>query len=831
MTWTETVDRPTEINSEQGEQTGEYSLESPFTAYFFSPAGETATAETVPEIFEVETTLAEGPFVSPFTTGSPSESGTSLRAELVAELTNPELASALGEVVQEVSAVHAEHMALTAGEAYGAAAEAAELAAAQHLEVLGELTDRYLETLAATAGERDAATLTEDELTQLLEALEQAPTPTTESPAFENFFGAIRRTVGKVLSGAANLAKRAVQAVGSVLPLGEIIRKLKALVAPLLKRVLTFAIDRLPVALRPAANRLRARLFGSEVMQEDELNPEALETVAEQAAVGDTRAMEYEFTARVADLLTETSGQGEEEDEWTQPESVTETPYEVFESGDGRWSANEIDAARIRLISELSALRDGESAAPVFENFLPAILPAVRLGITVVGRGRVVNFLAGMLAKMLNRYVGPQLSRPLSQAIVDAGLRVLTLESPTPQEVALAGPSAIAAVAEDTARALSALEAAAFEDPVRLEVETIAAFNEAVARNFPPSLLRADLPERESQDATSMWAMRPRVYWYKKYTKVFEVELTPQTAASITTFGGVTLAAFLRSVHGITKTVKTHIHLYETLPGTYLSRIAALERDVPYMKYDGWRRFHPLSVSAAGTLLSEPGLGKDVDAEYLRDRGHIASGQRFYYLTLPVTVRDGGGGPSQAFVVIDGRPTSNLIKIFLYLSEADAQPIAARARQNNTTAFVIALRAAFAAAVRSLRMSPRSRVTVLRESELTGETEVYEAGGGVAAAIGEKVLGVIIDKLIDAAIRLATDYARAKRDEFVKMVDDPKSGVTVIATIPAPGLSTVLRGGVLPSIAQVGALRTVIGSLTSSKLLPGLQTVAGFRRG
>jgi len=830
MVWAEVVDRLDE-DSRHGEQVLEATLESPFTTY----STEIPAVEAAPT-FEVQASQAEAPFASPFMEAGPAESRSAIYAEVLAEVSNPELAPAIGELVQEVSAIHAEHMALTSGEVYGAGAEAAHLAAAEHVNSLGELTDRYLETLAATAGERDVASLNEDELNQLLEQMELAPQPATESPAFENFFGVIRRTIGRVVSGAWNLAKRAIKVAGRVLPIGALIRGLKALLKPLLRRVLNFAINRLPVALRPAARRLKTQLFGSEIAQESESNTEILETATEQPAVGDTAVLAREFNGHVAQYLTEAAGQGLGEDESAQSELMPETTYEdeIQETADGRWPANEVDAARIRLITELASLRDGESAAPAFENFLPALLPAVRLGITVVGRRRVVDFLAGLLAKLLNRYVGPQLSKPLSQAIVDAGLRVLTLEAPTQQELTLAAPAAIAAVAEDTVRALGQLEAAAFEDPMRLESETIAAFNEAVARNFPPALLRPDLPERESPTATAMWAMRPRVYWYKKYTQIFDVEITPQKAAAITTFGGVTLATFMRSAHGVTRTVKTKAHLYETLPGTYLSRIAALERDVPYMRQDGWRRFHPLSVSNAGILLGEPGLGKDVDAEYLRDRSHIATGQRFFYLALPVP-GGVGGGPSQAFIVLDGRPNRNVIRLILYLSEADAQPIAARARQNNTTAFVIALRAAFGAAVTSLRRSPGSRVTILRESEVTGLTEVQLAGeapaAGLAAAVGEKVLSVIIDKLIDAVIRLAIDYAKVKRDEFVRAVDNPASGVSIIATIPAPGLSTILRGGVLPSILQVGALRTLLGTLTSSRLLPGLQTVPGFRRG
>ena len=540
MSWTETAERLDEFAGEQLE----YASESPFSAY---PAA--AVAEATYEYTEsaggqfqlsagLETEQAETPFATPFTSGSAGEGSTALFAEIVAELTNPELTEALGEVVQEVSGIHAEHVALSGAEAAGTSGEVAELAAAQHLEVLAELTERYFETMAAAVGEREAATIGEGELPNLLEALESAPFPVTESPAFEQFFGALRRTIGRVVSKAVDLGRRAIKAVGTVLPLGAIIRKLKGLIRPLLKRVLGFAIRRLPVALQPVALRLRDRLFGAEVLAEDELTgegelvAETFETHLEQAAVGEVATLENEFTAMVAEILTEAGAGSAAEDEWaahgewheTQLSELTgETAYQVGAVAQLGPSANELDAARIRLVNELAALRDGESAAPAFENFLPAILPVLRLGITIVGRGRVVRFLAGLLAKLLGPYVGPQLSRPLSQAIVDAGLRVLTLEAPTQQEAALAGPSALAAVAEDIARQVGALEASAFEDQARLEVETMVAFNEAVARNFPPAMLRPDLQERESATATAMWAMRPRVYWYKKYTRVFEV--------------------------------------------------------------------------------------------------------------------------------------------------------------------------------------------------------------------------------------------------------------------------------------------------------------------
>ena len=178
-------------------------------------------------------------------------------------------------------------------------------------------------------------------------------------------------------------------------------------------------------------------------------------------------------------------------------------------AGEGEVTGDQVDQARVRLITELASLRDGGGPGQAFEQFLPAILPVLRLGITIAGRGRVVGFLAGFLAKLLTRFVGPQLSQPLSRAIVSAGLRMLTLEAPTSTEISQAGPAAIAAVVEDTARRLGELEAEVFEDASRLETETMAAFHEAVARNFPPSLVRSDLAGLESANPGGMWTLRP----------------------------------------------------------------------------------------------------------------------------------------------------------------------------------------------------------------------------------------------------------------------------------------------------------------------------------
>ena len=331
---------------------------------------------------------------------------------------------------------------------------------------------------------------------------------------------------------------------------------------------------------------------------------------------------------------------------------------------------------------------------------------------------------------------------------------MLTLEAPTSTEISQAGPAAITAVVEDTARRLGELEAEVFEDASRLETETMAAFHEAVARNFPPSLVRSDLAGLESADLDGMWALRPGAYAVKKYTRVLEVTLTPQMARSITSFGGIRLYDALKASHGITKPIRVKIHLYEAMRGTTLARIAAHERHVPGMTRGSWRYFHPLTVQAASAF-GEPGLGKDVDARSLRNRAYTAVGQRFFYLQLPAPRgRVGGcarGTPSQAFLSLDGRPGQNVIRAAIYVSEAEAHEIAARARKGDTTAFVLALRAVFQAAARSISSSPGSRVHVLREAEI-GEAEGFWSRLGELAL--EKVVGVVVDVLV----RIATDY-------------------------------------------------------------------------
>ena len=85
-------------------------------------------------------------------------------------------------------------------------------------------------------------------------------------------------------------------------------------------------------------------------------------------------------------------------------------------------------------MDELENLKEGENPAPHVENFLPAVLPALRIATRLIGRPRVVGFLAGFLGKLISNLVGPQHAPALSRAMVDAGLKLLSLEASDEQE-------------------------------------------------------------------------------------------------------------------------------------------------------------------------------------------------------------------------------------------------------------------------------------------------------------------------------------------------------------------------------------------------------------
>jgi hypothetical protein len=754
-------------------------------------------------------------------------------ASLMDELRDEEFAEALEDLVNDAGAVLEDGFS---GEIGDPVRErfTMERTIRDYLEPLAMSSEAMLERMAAGLGERDLGALPETELDRLLE--EFAPAGGDLSPAFEGFLGGVFKKAKRAVKGALKVAKKVAGAVA--FPHMLVLNRLKGLVRPLLERVLRFAIDKLPVALRPAASQLAQRFLGIKVAATAaQPKPGAPDTAAEpaaDAAAADPASLEEEVDTRIAGYLL-----GAEEFEREEEAELLASAQAAPATDPMYW----LERSR-RDFAEGVVRYEGEDPRPLVEQFVPAILAALRIGIKVVGRPRVVKFLAGLVAKLIQKYVGAQQAPALSSALVDAGLRVVSLEA-ADEATAPAG-DALAATVEDTVnRLVQTAPAAAWDNETLLETYVHEAFQQAAAAHFPDPLIRNEL--HETADANGAWvplpANTPRKR-YKKYSRVIDVSISPQIAATLKTFAGVPLRNALKDRLGVTvdRPIQARAHLYEAIPGTRLSAVALHERGVPGLgsaRRHAWSLFHPLTPEAAGLLLKEPGLGRAVEAPFLIRRRVTAVGQRFYFLEIPgARVRLAprmAGKPSRPARSTQTRITIDFVKrqlrLALYYSEADAQEISKQLRQKAPLPVLLrALRGRHDAALTQiLSGEPTSALRLVHEEAPTEELATPLLAP-VLRMVGGKLSGVVLTWLLEALHReLQTRYDRFT-GEFERAAQADEDGVSVVVTFEAPPLLEQLRrllkpGGIVAAPAALAALaRQTVGSYQ-------VDFRAGFARG
>ena len=266
----------------------------------------------------------------------------------------------------------------------------------------------------------------------------------------------------------------------------------------------------------------------------------------------------------------------------------------------------------------MARLDEGEDPTPLVENFLPAILPALRLGLRVAGRPRVVRFLAQYLGRLIAPYVGPTVTPGLSRAIVDAGLRAMTLEARRTRPARRHRPSPPRRSPRSSrtrSRGSRSWTRPTSTDEALVEEAAYTAFHESAAANFPAEVLSPQAEYLESGRAGGTWVSMPRTgpWRYRKYSRVFNVVIHPAAARAIT---HVRRPAAERVPPRRSRPQRTRsapaIHLYQAVPGSTVARIARAERGVAGLGSADARarsRLHPLTPMAAAALIGEPGLG------------------------------------------------------------------------------------------------------------------------------------------------------------------------------------------------------------------------------
>jgi hypothetical protein len=395
----------------------------------------------------------------------------------------------------------------------------------------------------------------------------------------------------------------------------------------------------------------------------------------------------------------------------------------------------------------------------------------------------------------------------LSRALVDTGLRLVSLESAEARQPIAAG-YALASTVEDTVnRLVQTAPESAWESDTLLEGYVQEAFERAASAHFPDSLIRAELHEASEQSGA--WIALPDGTprkRYKKFSRVIDVTITPQSAAQIKTFGGTTLRDFIKdNLIGVSieNPVQARAHLYEAIPGTWLSLISLHEKNVPLLgsaRRESWSLIHPLTTEVAGMLLNEPALGKDVDSKFLARRRMIAIGQRFYYLEIPgarVRVVPQGrrmriARSSRTLIAIDF--PARQIRVFIYYSEADAQILAKYLRKRLPISTAItAMRAKLDVSLtKILSGDQNSGIRIIHEATVT-EQLAAAAASPVLRAIGKYLGPLLLKWILDVFKRELEAHYDTFVAEFEKTQQHRADGVTIAMTFNTPTAIQILR--------------------------------------
>lgn len=731
-------------------------------------------------IVEQEASLpASSPFLSLYESeddGSLVDPETEEYVLFLNEFYDEEFHEALSTLVDEATAIYETHF-LHEREDPQTIGYQAERLLNQHFAPLAAEAEAMLGALAVEFGQRDPNTLTQEEIDTLVDRYQ----PSVElAPNFEELFGGLKKFAKRALKKGVKLAKKGISAAAK-LGLGPILQKLKALIKPLLQRVIQTAIGKLPPHLQPIARKLARRLpFLREFEESDRLMPAPSETC-------EVAEIQYEFNQQVANLLfAPTEAEQDLEVAKVLTEQQVPDTYPLME----------LDRARDQFVENLKHLREGEDPTPHIERFLPAILPALRVGIKLIGRKRVVNFLAKLLGRLVIKFVGPKHTPALSQAIVDAGLRLLRLEA-TAEDESSAAASAVAATIEDTMHRVSSAPDYVLDNQELLEGFTLEAFEQAAAANLPSVLPEETYRKRpdlvEARKLRGVWSMRPagRQKRYKKYSRRIQTRFTPHKVSALETFEGIPLDEFLEEQLGIApgEEVEAFVHLYEAIPGTTRSYIARHEEHTPGLgsanRHD---QLHPLSREASTLLLDEPSLGRDADARYISDPHTSPVGQRLYYLEIPgkrpfmIPEPAGhakGRRATQLRLVLDF--PSNEIRVYLFLGEIRAQEVAVKLRQHAHIGMITARLGRYVE--RGLR---GALIRASRRLRIVHETVTPDQWLGALRRLPSLVPQVLLGRLQEWILKGLSIYLKQQPEEFIQAAEDTADGVTLEITLGNP---------------------------------------------
>jgi hypothetical protein len=707
----------------------------------FAPAAlSLSTEEQAPAAGPVGDALLS-PFAESMTAGVPGDLDTMVTEALLAELEDEEFDEALAALAEEAAARHLRSPVSWSSESGPPTRTPEE--AEQYVESVTAEADRMFAELEAYFGSRPVDSLRDEEIAAVTGRVEGPRFEASPFDAQEQFFKKLLDKAKRAVRGVAKIAKKGLAAVGRLLPLGKLFGYFRKLVRPLLDRVLKFAIGKLPASVRPLATQLASRLAGRA--------PAAAQA---PAAPADDQSPGEVFDQQLAELILA-------------PNEAAADQALASYADDGRErSLDELDAARDRLARQLAEADPAQPPTAQMEQFIPVVMaamPLIRAGVRIVGRERVENFVAGILAKLIQRMVGAEGARLLSRHVARAGLGMLGLEA---EDGTTLGTEALVAAAEDTVRQVMSLPAESMVDELVLETEIQDAFAEAAARHLPAAVLRSDVVESESEGEHAIWVMMPRAtrpcFRYKKYGRLIPVRVTRPVARSVVLSTGETLERAMLESGVTTWPVDGEMEVYELLEGGGLGHVAAYESADPT---GGADEFEELSEPAAALLAGNPrlmptarwgrggfghrtGFGRHHGRRYyrLRFRGRSLRHRRHHLFGFR----------------LDLTSPQPVLSLHLRIGERDAHALAAHLERRDLVQ-VLSL-------VRGL-VGPAARQSMAQRLERA----LGRRGLRLAPGTGRR----LADQLAEAAVRAVSQQLPAAAATLARAAKDPAPGVTL----------------------------------------------------
>lgn len=725
------------------------------------------------EAFAVQDQLGSpigwGEALSPFADqeGKEEEGETySILTEALAELRDEGFHEAVAFLAEETEQAVADRFS---GEV-GYSGEQQERFAQQYLSPVQFEAEQYLSSLEQGLAGVDLSSLGSEQLDEVLDRFD--PQPGELTPAGEEFVKKFVKKARKAVSFVAKTAQKLSKLANPLI--GPLLNRVKKSLKGLVRKVLLSGIGRLPAPLQPAARTLANRLLKEQETGEDEMSP---------AQLSDPEALADSFDFNLAEALA-----------W--PETIGELDRENYAMSEAESAGRDLEVlaeARGALIDQLGE-GDSEAVSPAIEQFVPVALAALKMGIKLIGRPKIVNFLAKYLAGLIKNWVGKDLAAPLSRAIVDTGLRIATLEAESGEaeagEAGEAAPVALASVIEDSVRRFAENEDYVLENEELAQVALAEAFGEAIATHFPQEHVREELQLAPSLGGTFI-TRRPRAKRsYAKYSRTPEIDVTRRLADSLPGFGGTTLGGNIRAAGG-SFPIKARMHIYQMRPGSSLGTMLRHDR-----RPISPSAIQPLTRRAASALLREPALGTSVPQRYLRNRHRLAVGQRVYVLE-PLgglgTVQPGVTPrfpPGRTWLLIN--PKKSQITLGVYLSEADAQEIAGALRAGRGPGPLLSR--LFVGVKRIARLQREEEAEEF-EPPMGEEGEALE-GFAAARGVTHRLRKQLRRRIASWALPALASWLRSNSDAFVRAAAHPDPGVTIRVRIDGiPGLAALKAGG------------------------------------